>query len=190
MSAKESLKETFRSYKELKIICGAARETAFRNPNYPIFREIILTDNTIRRNKKKNKRDIVNEYFDSLEQRITEHYIVEIVAVFEQNIFRRVSTAHGEIRKIVKNEYGKRAFHIAAPSFVKDQKDIYNLSGIKTLLENKIAKNLFEKFSTIIEHRNWLSHGKRIGVGRESDLTIEQIYEVLSEISEAVNSKK
>jgi len=115
---------------------------------------------------------------------------VEIVAVFEQNIFRRVSTAHGDIKKIVKNEYGKRSFHIAAPSFVKDQKDIYNLSGIKTLLENKIAKDMFKKFSAIIEHRNWLSHGKRIGVGKESDLTIEQIYDVLNEISEGEGSER
>jgi len=55
MSKKEPLKETFRSYEELRIICGAARETAFRNPNSPIFREIILPDNTIRRDKKKIK---------------------------------------------------------------------------------------------------------------------------------------
>jgi len=193
-----SMKESLADYNVLSGICDHAKSEAIRNPDKPVFGNIILPCKI-----KKDKKRSINEYFDSLQQKITELCILDMITAFECKIFQRVDNAHGKIEKIVKEEYGKRSklsensssndnsapFHIAVTSFVKDQKDIYNLSGVKSLLGNKMGKDLSEKLADIIEHRNWLSHGKRIGVGKESSLTIDEIYKALNDIFDRTGNK-
>ncbi|MDM8548521.1 hypothetical protein QUF72_00545 [Desulfobacterales bacterium HSG2] len=187
---KETLKEAIRTYNDLREICSASREAALRSPNSPVAGKIFSTDKKIR---KRDKRDIINEHFDSLQRKITEFCILDIVATFEKSVFRRIGNAYGEIKNVVEDGYEKRLskrepipFYIASSSFVKDREDIRNLSGVKKLLENKIPEDLFEKLTEIIEHRNWLSHGKRANVGKESGLRIDEMYDALNQIFDRI----
>jgi hypothetical protein len=138
------LKAALETYCDLKEICSAARETALRSPNSPVAGKIFSAGRTVR---KRDKRDIINEHFDSLQQKIEELCVLNIVASFEMAVFRRIGNAYGEIKSIVEDGYNKRLskrepvpFYIASSSFVKDREDIRNLSGVRKLLEIRYRK--------------------------------------------------
>ncbi|GEM_PF-869772 len=196
MSIKESLEKAFQNYNDLTEILNYAQGEAIRNPN---FGKIFLSNKV-----KGDKRDIIKEHFDLLKQKITELCILDMIAAFEHKIFTRVDNAHGEIEGIVEKEYKKRSkilknssskenkptpFYIAASSFIKNGEDIRSLSGIKGLLKDKLPEDLSEELSNIIEYRNWLSHGKRNEVGKNSCLTIGDIHEVLNDIFDRTGNK-
>lgn len=185
------MKAALGTYYDLKDICSAVRETALRSPNSPVAGKIFSAGKTVR---KRDKRDIINEHFDSLQQKIEELCVLNIVASFEMAVFRRIGNAYGEIKSIVEDGYNKRLskrepvpFYIASSSFVKNREDIRNLSGVRKLLENKIPEALFNQLAEIIEYRNWLSHGKRANVGKESGLKVDEIYSTLNKIFDRIS---
>ncbi|MCP4349089.1 MAG: hypothetical protein GY795_26715 [Desulfobacterales bacterium] len=190
MGAKEGFEEVFETYDSLKEICNDVRKRILINPTSSFAKKLISPEKIKR---KKKKEDIVNDYFDSLNQKITDHCVMDIIATFEEIVFDRIDNAYGDIKRIVTDEYKKRyskkepaPFYISASLFIKNRGDIYNLSGVKKLLENRISKELFEQLTEIIEHRNWLSHGKRRDVGSESTLNINDIYAILAEILDEI----
>ncbi|MDM8552910.1 hypothetical protein QUF72_22715, partial [Desulfobacterales bacterium HSG2] len=67
-------------------------------------------------------------------------------------------------------------------TFIKTKDDIHNLSGIRKILESQLSKKLNEELKEITEHRNWLSHGERDDVGKQSSLRIKDIYDILTDI--------
>jgi hypothetical protein len=79
------MEEVFKIYNSLKIICSRAKDEAIRNPNTSVFKEIIPTGKI-----RKDKKESINEYFDSLQQKITELCISDMITVFERKIFIRV----------------------------------------------------------------------------------------------------
>jgi len=193
VNMKKSLEEAYQSYEVLKGICDHAKDEAIRRPYEPIYGKIVLPvkDN----GNTKEKKEFIKKYFDEL-QDIEELCALDIITAFEHKIFTQIDNAQGEIKKIIKDGYDKRAkknqsapFCIAASSFVKDTNDIWSLNGVKSLLGNKLGEDLTKKLADIIEHRNWLSHGKRTGVGKESCLTIKEIYKVLNDILDKTGNK-
>jgi len=104
MSANDKLKEILESYESLKEICNHAKEKICRNPGDSFAKKILLIEDI----KAKDKKEIIEVYFDSLLQRITEHFILDIIAAFENIVFTRIDNAHGEIKSIATDEYKKR----------------------------------------------------------------------------------
>ncbi len=176
MSAKEKLEEIVQSYDSLKKICNAAKERSKRDTSFAL--QIIQSKKA---KKIESKENIIDIYFDSLHQKIDEHYVIELIATFEQIIFSRIDNAYGEINSILSTEYAKRQQkRQAAPlnrctsSFIKNKEEIRNLGGASKILENQVSKESLDELDEIIKYRNWLSHGKR-DVGKNSFLKFEEI---------------
>lgn len=136
--------------------------------------------------KSKNLRGDLKTYFDEMQQKIVDLYFLDLVAIFEKIIFNSIGNASGLIKNIVRGGYDRPApFHMASESFVKKQEDIYNLSGVKSLVSEKLPREIAERLSEILEHRNWLAHGKRIG--KQSTIDIAQLHTYLKDIIEFVH---
>jgi hypothetical protein len=180
MSGREKLKEIFESYESLKEICNDAKEQSKRNNRFAI-RVIPFLGKS--KKPKLEHHSVIADYFDSLNERIKDHYILELIAAFEHIIFKRFENTSGEIKTIVKKQQSLPPYR---SSFIKTEKDIHNLSGAREILESQISGKLYDNLKEITDHRNWLSHGKRRDVGKESLLSIEDIYEILTEIIEAL----
>lgn len=136
--------------------------------------------------KVRDRKKYIASYFDELQKSVFEYSFLEMVAVFENIVFSKIDNASGEIRQVVKNGYAKAPFRENAVSFVKNKEDVYNLSGLKKLVEGKISQELSDELSEILEHRNYLAHGKR-GIGKKSTLTIEEVYEILEKVLRVIN---
>ena len=165
MSAKEILKEIFESYESMKVICDAAESRIKRGD-----RRFGEKSGVIPKSKKKDKEKDTEAHFDSLCERIEEHYALELISTFEGLVFDRFGDTAGVIRKVVKSGYERmRKNHKPTPlyhsasSFIKNKEDIRSLSGASSILEKQISEELHEELEEIIDYRNWLSHGKNYG---------------------------
>jgi len=181
-----SLKEVLETYYCLKGVCENARKRARDNPTSPFVEAISLP---VYDKKVKDKRENIVKYFNKVLDSVDDYCFLDMVAVFERIVFSKVDNASGEIRRVVKDEYSKPVFHISAASFVKDRYDIYNLSGVRKLLEGKISQKLSDCLSEIFEHRNFLAHGRR-GIGSQSALTIDELHNILQEVLDMITDKR
>ncbi|MDM8549970.1 hypothetical protein QUF72_07840 [Desulfobacterales bacterium HSG2] len=197
MSAKEILKEIFESYESLKEICDAAENRVKRGDRR--FGEKL---GVIPKSGKKEKQKETEAYFDSLCERIEEHYALELISTFEGLVFDRLGDTAGVIRRVVKSGYEKmRKNHKPTPlyhsasAFIKTREDIRSLSGASNILGKQIkqiSEELHEELEEIIDYRNWLSHGKNYGKRegiKEPGIKpeIEDIYNILIRIIEEVS---
>ncbi|MDM8525294.1 hypothetical protein QUF80_18135 [Desulfococcaceae bacterium HSG8] len=186
MRMNTSLKEVLEKYYCLKGICENARKRASDNPTSPFVTAISLP---VSDKKVKDKREHIIRYFNKIRDSVTDYCFLDMVAVFERIIFSKVDNASGEIRRVVKDGYSKPVFHMSAASFVKDKEEIYNLSGVKKLLEGKISQELSDNLSEIFEHRNFLAHGRR-GIGKQSALTMDEVHDILQETLNVVTNRR
>jgi hypothetical protein len=178
MAKTTDLDEAFNRYKCLVGICNNAQKRSCSNPSSSFVTTIRLP---LAGQKSKNPRNEIAEYFDGLSQKVFDFCFLDLVASFERIIFNTIGNASGEIKGIVRDKYKRPSpFHMTAASFVKKQEDIYNLSGLKSLISEKLPKNNSEVLSEILEHRNWIAHGKR--VGKQSTLNINELYNSLKDI--------
>ncbi|HAO22044.1 MAG TPA: hypothetical protein DCQ37_17210, partial [Desulfobacteraceae bacterium] len=72
------MKESLADYSVLSGICDHAKREAIRNQDKPVFGNIILPCKI-----KKDKKRSINEYFDSLQQKIRELCILDMITAFE-----------------------------------------------------------------------------------------------------------
>lgn len=185
--AKEIIEKIVQSYESLKKICNDARERTKRDNSFAV--QIIPFQKS---KKTEDKEKIIYKYFDSLHEKIAEHYIIELIATFEQVIFKRIDNAYGEINTILSTEYAKRQQkRQAAPlyrctnAFIKNKEDIRNLGGASKILENQLSKKSIDELDEIIKYRNWLTHGKR-EVGKNSSLKFEDINRIFLTIIDEI----
>ncbi|MCP4113369.1 MAG: hypothetical protein GY749_48865, partial [Desulfobacteraceae bacterium] len=139
--------------------------------------------------KKKNmQKQIIKDHFDNLKTESKEFYILNMITTFENIMFKRIQQARGEIKKIIKKGYKDNnalSFSFSAMSFIKTDKDIYSLNGVKAILEKQLQStnpSLINDLHEIIGHRDFLSHGKRFTDTTESTFTITEIKDKLIEI--------
>ncbi len=185
MTVAEALEDAYQEYIALEAIYDHARERAQSSDHFA--RTII--PHAKRGKKTVPKRKIVNVYFDQLHENLSEQYALHLISIFEKIVFNKIDNAYGLIKNVVRNEYEKTQkhknlspLHRSAVAFIKKKEDIHNLSGARKLLEKQISKESSDNLKIVIEHRNWLSHGKRQDVGQKSTLTVYDIKEVLLKI--------
>ncbi|MDM8550243.1 hypothetical protein QUF72_09205 [Desulfobacterales bacterium HSG2] len=177
MSENNRFEEELRTYTCLKKICENARERSL-NPADKYAQKVLIP---LSEKKAGERRKEVARYFDTLHSKTDALFFLDMVARFEQIVFDKIDNASGQIRRIVKELYAKPdPFSKIAASFVKNQDDIHSLRNVHNLLENHIPKYLSEQLAAIIEHRNFIAHGGRIG--RPSPHSVEEIALILDEI--------
>ncbi len=166
-------------------LCDYAQNRAKSDPAGSFARAIELP---LSGRKIRDKKIGIDRYFNELQQYIIDYSFLDMVAAFEKTIFIKFGNASGDLKKIVKKEYiAPKPFYMSAESFIKNRDDIYNLSGLKKILDGKIPSELSESLSEIIEHRNWIAHGKR--VGKQSTLKIEEVHNIIEKILNIILSK-
>jgi hypothetical protein len=183
MSNTKELDNAFKRYVFLLSICNNALHRSVADARGKF---ISLINLSLLADKSDNLKGDIKKYFDEIQQKIIDLCFLDIVATFEKGIFCSICNAFGLIKKIVKEGYEKPSpFHMVSESFVKKEEDIYNLSGVKNLVIQKLPGNMAERLSEILEHRNWLAHGKRIG--KQSTITIDELHKTLKNILEFVH---
>ncbi len=177
MHEKNRFEDELQTYTCLKRICENARERSL-NPADKYAQKILLP---LSGKKTDERRREITGYFDTLHFKTDALFFLDMVARFEQIVFDKVDHASGQIRRIVRDRYAKPdPFGKVAASFVKDQDDIHSLRNVHHLLENHIPKYLSGQLAAIIDHRNFIAHGGRIG--RPSPHSVEEIALILDEI--------
>jgi len=189
MSAKETLEDVYQQYISSQKIYDFAKNRTKREPNFGI--EIIPYPHKAKKTQLKSH--IVDDYFDKLCTDITELYVLKIITTFEKIVFDKIADAYRIIESVITKEYRKRhskqeptTLHKSVTSLIKTKEDIFSLSGAKDILEKQISRDSLENLTEIIEYRNWLSHGKRQDVGKDSTLTIEEIKDILIKIVDEI----
>jgi len=176
------LEDIHESYKSLKKICDTAKNQAERD--WSFFKETFPYSG----NKKGSKKNVViAKHFDNLYQSIEKRHISELISTFERIVLERFVDTSEEIKTIVKSEYEKRRkkeqrVPLYHSTFIKTRDNIHNLSGIRDILAPQLSDELKKQLKEITEYRNWLSHGERNDVGKESPLGFKDIYEILTDI--------
>ncbi len=139
--------------------------------------------------KKTHSKDDAREYFDDIKQSLLEQIFLEMVTTFERILFSRIENAAGNIRRTLKHGYTyPEPFATVATSFVKDTRDIYGLNKARNeLLQEHLLNGYAEYLREIIDHRNWLAHGKR-EVGKQSVLgdDIDRVCDILQHVLSVV----
>ena len=131
--------------------------------------------------KSKGKQGSLKTKFFEVSQFHKENTILTIVAEFEKLVFEKVNDSSVLIKDVVHNGYvSGQPMHTFRVSFVKEEEDIYNLSGFNKFLESHQTEK--DDLKEIIEFRNFLAHGKRLKVGQSSYKTLEQIITTLDNI--------
>ncbi len=133
--------------------------------------------------KRKNRSNLINDYFDTLQKDLYDFAVLNLVATFEKMIFNRVSLAEQKSKTILASSYEMSApFATSIKSFVKSKQDINNMSGVLNILSGTISTTLRNRLKEIIDYRNRIAHGKRFG--KETDLTVLEIMACLDEVLE------
>ncbi len=131
--------------------------------------------------KAKNKEDSLKIKFSEISQFLRENTMLIIVAEFERLVFEKINDSSVLIQNVVDNGYlSGQPMHQFRTSFVKEENDIYNLKGFNAFLT--IHPNIKIDLQEIIDFRNYLAHGKRLKVGKNSNKTLEQIITTLDNI--------
>ena len=131
--------------------------------------------------KKKNKEDALLSKFKELSQIHRDNTILIIVAEFERLVFEKIKSSSVLIKDVVENGYVVgQPMHDFKVSFIKEEEDIFNLKGFNSFLTSH--PNHKAELQEIIDFRNYLAHGKRIKVGKPSNMTLEQIVTKLDSI--------
>ncbi len=186
MSAKETLENVYQQYISSQEIYNSAKirtkcDNDFAIKIIPAFQNV----------KKQRQEHVIDSYFEQLDTNIKELYILNIITTFEKIAFDRIDNASGIIGSIITTEYNKRHLQSiplrkSAASLIKSKEDIFSLSGVRNVLEKQLSKDSFRDLKEIVEYRNWLSHGKRHGVGMESILNITEIKDILMDIIDEI----
>jgi len=133
--------------------------------------------------KRKNRSNLINDYFDTLQKDLYDFAVLNFVATFEKLIFNRIALAEQASKSILASNYETSApFATSIKSFVKSKQDINNMSGVLNILSGAISTTLRNKLKEIIDYRNRIAHGKRFG--KETDLTVLEIMTCLDEVLE------
>jgi hypothetical protein len=178
----DELLQCYRNFVVLRNLCVSGRERALADKSDNFLRQHKIPAAGL---KKKDRKETIENYFDSLQQQIFDNSFVDLVATFERIIFIKIGNSSGLLRRIVKENYSAQyPFSIAIEGFIKDSNTINRLSSIQKILDGGISNYLSEQLKNIIDYRNRITHGKRFG--SETTLTMKKALEILNEILDLI----
>ncbi len=178
----EELLHVFNKHNTLLTLCIKAKERAVADKTDKYLTDLGL--NLIGK-KTKDRKNMIKEYFDTVQKDLEDNTILNLVASFEKIVFNNIPIAINHSQKILKSHYKEsEPFSSSIKSFVKSTQDINNISGIQNVLSGNISAALNNKLKEIIDYRHRIAHGKRFG--RDSMLTVSETLEKLDEILEIV----
>lgn len=178
----EDLLHVYDNHNTLITLCVNAKKRAISDKTDKYLNELGVD---IIGNQKKQRENMIKEYFDKVQKDLENNTILNLVATFEKLIFHNIPTAINNSKEILNTHYGERdAFSSSIKSFVKSQQDINNVSGIQNILSGNIPVTLENKLKEIIGYRHRIAHGKRFG--KESQMTVFETLEILDEALEVV----
>ena len=118
------------------------------------------------------------KYFDKLFKNLNDMFFLDIIATFEFEAFTIFQANRSNIIKTLL----KSNFNSLIPYIVEINKHIKNLQGIKYLLKHNlscISADEINKLENIINHRDWLAHGKRVlNTNRKKSENQEKIFKI------------
>lgn len=165
------LSSTWQKYQCLTAICAQAQHQATNDPTGSFVKTISLPHWG---QKVTEQRSSISNYFDELQQSLIEFGFIEMVAVFERLVFSQLE---------------KEVFQDLSPSLQKAANKAHSHPpNVKRLLEAKLPRQLNAQLAEIIEHRNWLIHGKRLG--SQSTLGLDEVHSILSEILDILGQSR
>lgn len=178
----EDLLHVYNKYNTLLTLCIKAKERAIADKTDKYLRELGLD---IVGKKKKQRDDMIKEYFDRVQKDLEDNTILNLVATFEKLIFNNIPTAINNSKEILNTHYSNQdPFSSSIKSFVKSTQDINAVSAIQGILSGHISTSLGKNLKEIIDYRNRIAHGKRFG--KESQITVSETLERLDEVLKVV----
>ncbi len=173
----------FNKHNMLLILCIKAKNRAVADKTDKYLTNLGLDSF---RKKKKNRENMIKDYFDTVQKDLEDNTILNLVAAFEKLVFDSIPVAINQSKEILNNHYNKvEPFSSAIKALVKSTQDINNISGIQNILSGNIPVTLENKLKEIIDYRNRIAHGKRFG--KNSKLTVWETLEKLDEVLEVVS---
>jgi len=178
----DELVRCYNNFIVLRNLCISGKERALADKSDNFLRHHKIPAEGL---KKKDRKETIENYFDSLQQQIFDNSFVDLVAAFERIIFIKIGNSSGLLRRIVKENYSAQyPFSIAIEGFIKDANTINRLSSIQKILDGGISNYLSEQLKNIIDYRNRITHGKRFG--SETTLTMKKTLEILNEVLDLI----
>ncbi len=172
------LKKCHEDYLVLKNICEKAGHRAISDGSGKYLFDIGLP---YAAKKTGDRKKVTEEYFEGIQEKLFESAFLEMVAVFERIVFKKLDNAVGEAEKVLTKNYGRSCpFHSSIRRFVRSPSDVNNLRGARDIMYGKSNIPLAVRLAEITNYRNRLAHGKRFG--QETTLTLEETLSVLDEI--------
>lgn len=136
----------------------------------------------------KNEKSL-DKIFDDIDEKVSESFFIALVASFEKILFNKFGNTYGEIKKLVKEKYvSPKPMHKYGESFIKDISNTDSLAALKNIIVHQLSAETQKQFESIIEHRNYLAHGKRFGKAA-TILEPEDVLLILDEILEVINER-
>jgi hypothetical protein len=136
--------------------------------------------------KVKNKTQVIDSYFDKLNEQVLEYTFLELFANFEAVVLEKISNASGNMSSILSERYEYSEFNSFTGRFIKTEKDFGSLNRILILLENKISADLYADLKNMVKYRDRLAHGKRFNHEIILD-NLEESRNVLTKILEEIS---
>ena len=90
--------------------------------------------------------------------------VLDIAATFELSFRQKISNSIGEARNAINNQRKKAGKTLAAPSLVKNLKEMQGLASIKSILSAGLSIEVQVTMEKIRESRNNFTHGTDLGV--------------------------
>src|SRR5580704_1325424 len=130
----------------------------------------------------------INDHFDRVDRALFDQFLVRLVATFERRAFEKLRAALGEAKSTVQKHYGSsQPFARAAQHLVMSASDFPNLAKLDMLLKSYPRASL-EDFHALREHRNYVAHGSRVGVGAPSRFVkIEEVKDMLRQLLQIIS---
>lgn len=174
----KDLERCYEDYVVLKNICQQARHRAISDGSGKYLFDIEFPHSV---KKTRDRKKVIEKYFEEIQEKLFESTFLEIVAVFERIVFKKLGNAVGEAEKVLNKNYGRsHPFHSSIRRFVRSPSDVNNLRGVRDIMYGESNIPLATELAEITNYRNRLAHGKRFG--QETTLTLEETLSVLDEI--------
>jgi hypothetical protein len=185
---RDDLEDEYSVYESLAELSRQARARALNPASKEWVASIHIIGLTEKMSTNEDRKSTINDHFDRVDRALFEQFLARLVATFERRAFEKLRAALGEAKSTVQKHYGSsQPFARAAQHLVMSASDFPNLAKLDTLLKSYPRASV-EGFQALREHRNYVAHGSRVGVGAPSRfLKIEEVKDTLRQLLQIIS---